>query len=355
MNKRLSMIAVLLLLAGCGNSNNEENMVKEGKEKTTEEVVTTEKTTTEKPTTETPSSEDKKVEDGDVTDVNGYAHIKLPRVDTYEYGQVILSNTFNIKGYHAGEEVGDLIEQLGKAKSEKSNEYGTTYEYDNFSVTVRDGRIYAFSLDISDQHITSNLQKEWGHESELTYSEFMRFDGNKTNGYYIEVYPDLSKGELSGISIIGENYKNAVPATHSGTYDLDTSSVATYDFGQQILSNSFNIEGIGVGDVVSHDEIIRKLGDAGPYSEESGYYDYGDFSLMLDADNRVSNIMINVSNDNISLQTLKDAWNKDSESDGDDSYMTTIYDGDKTNGYYIEVDSMDNSVQYITIYNGNRE
>lgn len=355
MNKWIAPLSLTLLLAACGNGSNEEKMVNEGKEKKTEEAATTEQPTTEKPTTETPSTEEKKVENGEITEQNGYAHIKLPRVDTYDYGQVILSNDFNIKGYHAGEEAGDLIEQLGTPKSTEDNEYGKTYKYDNFSVTVRDNRIYAFSLDISDQHISSNLEKEWGHQSELTYSEFMRFDGNKTNGYYVEVYPDMGKGILSGISIIGENYKDAVPASHSGTYDLDTSKVATYDYGQEILSNTFKVEGIGVGDYVTHDEIINKLGDAGPYSEESQYYDYGDFSLMLDESNHVDNIMINVADQGISLQTLKDSWNKDSESTGNSDYMTTIYDGDKTNGYYIEVDSMDDQVQYITIYNGNRE
>ncbi len=169
MKKYMLIGAAVIFLAACGNKSAEKSEVNlETKETVTEatEVVTTESQTTEIPTTEKLTTEEKQtVKDRDITRIDGIAHLNIPRVDTYEYGHVLLSNSFNIKGYHAGDAAGDLITQLGPAKKVYEQEDIKSYEYDNFTVGVKGDKIYGYSLNIEDQHIADGLEEAWQNQS----------------------------------------------------------------------------------------------------------------------------------------------------------------------------------------------
>lgn len=290
-----------------------------------------------------------KNESAEVRFNNGKTHLIYPKIDTYEYGQVILTNSFNIYGFHAGDPVGDLISKLGQPDKTFDDDLGATYQYDNFAVTVKDDRIYRYLLNVKEEQLDPDLQSIWQVTSEDTQSELARFDGNKTNGFYVEVNPDMGPGGgIDSIAIIGDNYQGP----EVGQPDNDTLSKETIlseDFAYSVLSNEYDIGGYHAGDAASKEDIIEAAG--APDDEGESSVEYGPASAMF-LDDKIESISIDVSSVGLTIGEIRSAWGYeykiiDSE-DGD----YTVYDMDKTNGYHVEIlpTGVNDDVQSIIIH-----
>ncbi|UTH16743.1 hypothetical protein [Macrococcus epidermidis] len=153
------------------------------------------------------SSSENVVDDANIDMVDGIAHYNLPDITTFKFGYQFCTNNFEILGYKVGDDAGDLIEQLGDTVEEKSGRSGShTYVYDNFEVSIKDGKVFSYIMQPTDQYPEFvSLAGQWDSSPDFEDEHHMRFDNNKTNGFYVEVY-DNGEGLVNGIAIFGENY-----------------------------------------------------------------------------------------------------------------------------------------------------
>ncbi|WP_414044930.1 hypothetical protein ACMGE5_00440 [Macrococcus equi] len=145
--------------------------------------------------------------DPNVEEVDGVAHYNLPDIETLDFGIIFCTNKFTMNGYKVGDDAGDLIESLGEPVEEKAGRSGSdTYVYDNFEVSIKDGKVFSYIIQPTDQYVSFlSLPKNWDSAPAYKDKNHIRLDNNKTNGFYVEVY-DNGEGLVSGIGIFGENY-----------------------------------------------------------------------------------------------------------------------------------------------------
>ncbi|WP_414055279.1 hypothetical protein [Macrococcus equi] len=282
-----------------------------------------------------------------ITKVNGIAHYKYPKIDTFEYGKHILSNEFNIMGYHAGDDAGDLIDKLGRVREVTEDEFlGTNYAYDNFEVAVKDGKIFRILLNTRNLDLDPYLEKIWRVKSENTMSEYMRFDGNKNNGYYVEVYPEMGPTVgINSIAIIGENFKSNIPESteefvqnsdikdtnvemRDGIAYYNFPDIKNFDFAYEVCTAAFEINGIGLAD---SNVDFTPLGD---YTDNNGNREYGNFGFEMLGDS-VYGIKMVVGDQHVHIDDLIKGWKSKVDVRKKNSIF---YDNDKTNGFVVRVD-----------------
>ncbi|WP_165983051.1 hypothetical protein [Macrococcus brunensis] len=290
--------------------------------------------------------------DENISMERGIAHYNYPQIDSREFGQSVLSNSFNIMGYHAGDDAGDLIEKLGMYESKEDGDQGTVYHYDNFSFMIIDNKIYAITLNVLEENVSPDIQEIWGVQSENTGSEYMRFDKVKDNGFYVEVYPYIGPtAGISGITIYRENYAGpSLEQADTGRFTKEM--ILNKDFAYSILSNDYNIAGYHAGDNATLQEVIEAVGEPDSrHQNENGveYIEYG-LKRMTFIDDKLEFISLDVTESDIDIDELRTAWGYDYQIINSESGEYTVYDTNKTNGYHVEILSLNDQVQSITIH-----
>ncbi|QIH75210.1 hypothetical protein GTN31_02510 [Macrococcoides canis] len=156
---------------------------------------------------EVKSDSENEIDDPNIVLIDGIAHYNLPDITTFKFGYQFCTNNFEILGYKVGDDAGDLIEQLGNTLDEKMERGGSnTYVYDNFEVSIKDGKVFSFVIEPTDQDAEfESIAGQWDSAADYKDDELLRLDNNKSNGFYVEVYND-GEGLIDKIAIFGENY-----------------------------------------------------------------------------------------------------------------------------------------------------
>lgn len=302
--------------------------------------------------------------EGTVSVVNGISHYNIPDILSEEFAKSIKQNTFEIDGF-------GLLKPSDKdpytsLKPDPSQSADGTAVYDNFQFGLKNGTggnassinnstpIASITLDVAEQSVlVDDLIEKWNLEK-------LAFDGgnfkifNLDSGIHVTLNYDsdskiindivLTEGEfneLSGLEGLRENESNDVSFTKD--------EVLTYEFGQKVLSNQLNLGGdINVTSMPVNDEVVNeKFGK--PDSQNGGDYSFSTFNLSTRFQ-EVIEISLNVSDKDISLDDLKNTWNKDIETEKEsDGALHTIYDATKDNGYFVDVVSESGTVTNINI------
>ncbi|WP_414055801.1 hypothetical protein [Macrococcus equi] len=326
------------------------------------EVISKESNEGEKNIAQEESSSDT---EGTISVVNGISHYNIPDILSDDFASSIKDNTFEIDGF-------GLLKSSDKdpytsLKPDPKKSADGRAVYDNFQFGLKNGTggndssinnstpIASITLDVAEQSVlVDDLIEKWNLEK-------LAFDGgnfkiyNLDSGIHVTLNYDsdskiindivLTEGEFNELAGL-ENIKDDGVA-------FTKDEVLTYDFGQKVLSNKLNLGGdINVNsmtfeDTVDDDKIKAAFGE--PAESQGGTYTYPNFRIDSQF-HTVTEISLDVSNEDISLDELKNTWNKDVETEKEsDGMYHTIYDGVKDNGYYVDVISEGGTVTNINI------
>lgn len=300
-------------------------------------------------------------DDGDktLTEINGVTHYNVPDLLSEEFANSIKENTFNIGGVGLLKKSDGKTNENLKPGQEQSVEGKEVYDNFIFHLYAGTGKAPEYPvaqidlLDLAYQKVTiDELIESWNLEK-------LAFDGgnfkifNLDNGTYVtfKYYNDskfiheinLNEGqfsELAGLEEIQEDENSNAEGSNDYT---------SKEFAYEILSNSYRFHGIKAGDQYTMEEVIERAGE--PTDYPLGYLIYEDEKVEVDTyDGYVSSISLDLTDAGVNIDDLKSGWNENYEDAETDRGLETIYDNNKTNGYYVVVESKDGVVQYIRIY-----
>lgn len=310
---------------------------------------------------------DNKNTDDSITKVNGVAHYNFPNIDTAEFGDLILSNKFNILGYKPGDgqSVGDLIEDLGDSK----HMTGDNVVYDNFTLGVGSNGLASYRLDVSDQNVSlQKLVQSWRQKYIKTSDSNIIYDGDIENGYYVVIEVNNS-GVVQQIDIIGSNrdedtsndviidpfddensnsginFKDANLSIKNGYAHYNFPSLRNKAFVEKLLSNNFTFEGVGVnkGDNINIAEVLGNSRD-----EAAGFSQFDNFTIITADKMKIEGFDIYIS-ENITLDELEKLWGYE-VAKRDTDYL--IYDTRKNDFHAIVRSNEEGFVTSVSIWKG---
>ncbi|QNR09109.1 hypothetical protein [Macrococcoides canis] len=308
-------------------------------------------------------------DDNNLTEVNGVSHYNIPNILSDSFEESIKRNTFKIGDF-------GLLKETNKdpytsLKIDSSESRDGTAVYDNFSFELKNGTgpkvdgnnypVHSITLNVEEQGVKIDyLVDKWDIADNLAFlggtADIYNFDSTYATFKYDEqsrvIYEiTITEGKFSEGAAPGD-----LEDTNTSNIDETTSiDVLDSDTSYQILSNTFNLNGIHVNDEITKEEVVELLGEPNEDLNDTLHYDNYSVSIYND---KVEEILIRVAPQIVSIDELKESWDIPFEETGDNSMSVTIYDGNKNNNYHVEVAHTyggangEDNVQTIHIFSG---